>query len=264
MSLLHVHFKVTLQKLSPAAHSRCVRPFIITPIRSYCADTLLTRVLKYEVAPENLLSFSTICEKSIFNWALIYRWTDTQTSSCLLHLVYKNEAPPLGVLKEGRWAGRINSSISADVYILSMDILHTGNCAVPVFEVSAGLISGKRCDKESKSHAFSWQTGSSYKDIIVSKNEPWCTLMRSLSLVRVLIVPEMELRHRIHAAADSVSAVFKQWTTDPLCFTQTLSNHHLHPLLISPSFSLQLKAQFQTDPYTLPLSLHIRVERPPH
>ena len=52
------------------------------------------------------------------------------------------------------------------------------------------------------------------------------TLMRSLPLlslcvfVLILIVPEMELRHGDHAAADSVCAVFTQRTTGPLSFTK--------------------------------------------
>lgn len=38
------------------------------------------------------------------------------------------------------------------------------------------------------------------------------------------VVPQTELRQRDHAAADSGFAVFKQWTTGSLSFTQLLSS----------------------------------------
>lgn len=63
---------------------------------------------------------------------------------------------------------------------------------------------------------------------------PLCTLMRNLFLcVCVCVwaclfgygVPEMELRHRAHAAANRGSAVFKQWTTGSLSFPLTALSH---------------------------------------
>lgn len=53
----------------------------------------------------------------------------------------------------------------------------------------------------------------------------------------------MELRHGAHAAADSVSAVFQQWTTTPLSFAVSKWPSHLPPLLISSSLFLQSAAQ---------------------
>lgn len=58
-------------------------------------------------------------------------------------------------------------------------------------------------------------------------------------------VPEMELRHRAHAAANRGSAVFKQWTTGSLSFPLTALSHssflnHFYSFLTfcSQSFSI--------------------------